>query len=247
MRNILLVVALSVAASFIQASPPNHEPFTKLLGNHVTSDGMVNYKALKQEKSALDAYCKSLSENAPESSWTQEEKLSYWINVYNAFTLKLIVDNYPVKSIRDLHPTVKIPGVNTVWHKEFFEIGGEPMSLDEVEHGILRKEFNEPRIHFAINCASISCPVLRNEAFTADKLERQLNEQARLFVNDGERNKIRTEKAALSPIFKWFKGDFTQQGTLQEFINKYSEIKIGENTPLTWLDYDWTLNEASGK
>jgi hypothetical protein len=117
------------------------------------------------------------------------------------------------------------------------------MSLDEVEHSILRKEFEEPRIHFAINCASVSCPPLLNEAFVASNLENQLMRVTTTFVNDPSRNKISSQSAQLSSIFSWFKGDFTKKGTLIEFLNRYSKVKISPNARISFLDYNWNLNE----
>ncbi|MTI38173.1 DUF547 domain-containing protein, partial [Fulvivirga lutimaris] len=146
-------------------------------------------------------------------------------------------------SIQDLHPTIYIPLVRTVWHKKFFKIGGVEMNLDEIEHDILRKEFDEPRIHFAINCASFSCPPLRNEAFTADKIDKQLEEQAVNFVNDSERNKITAERAEISKIFSWFTKDFTKEVSLIQFLNKYSKVELKENARIDYLDYDWSLND----
>jgi hypothetical protein len=226
------------------SNPPDHQIFDELLKKHVSKDGVVNYKGFISDKEKFEKYLDLLSNNAPDrSTWSNDEQLAYWINAYNAFTVKLIVDNYPVASIQDLHPKIKIPLVNTVWHIKFFKIGGEDANLDEIEHKILRKEFDEPRIHFAINCASFSCPPLLNEAFFPDKLEDQLNKVAKSFINDPKRNIIRQEKAELSQIFSWFKGDFTKKGSLIDYINQYSAVKIKSNAKISYLNYDWSLNE----
>ena len=148
--------------------PPAHTQWDLLLKKHVDARGMVDYEGFIRDKEQLEQYLKKLSNTPPDpETWSEAEQLAYWINAYNAFTVKLIADNYPVESIEDLHPTINIPMLNTVWHKKFFKIGGRESSLDEIEHKILRKQFNEPRIHFAINCASYSCPPLRGEAYTA--------------------------------------------------------------------------------
>lgn len=226
------------------STPPSHQLWNELLKAHVKPDGRVDYKGFIREKPKLESYLKLLSENAPDrSKWSKNEQLAYWINVYNAFTVKLIVDFYPTKSIRDLGPRIKIPLIKDVWHYKFFKIAGVDMSLDEVEHSILRKEFEEPRIHFAINCASVSCPPLLNEAFVASTLENQLIRVTTTFVNDPSRNKISAQSAQLSSIFSWFKGDFTKKGTLVEFLNRYSKVKISPNARITFLDYNWNLNE----
>lgn len=211
---------------------------------HVRDDGNVNYQGFVQDKAKLQRYLDTLSQNPPDTStWSEAEQLAYWINAYNAFTVKLIVDNYPLESITELHPTLHVPGVNTVWHKKFFRIGNQKSSLDEIEHQILRKQFNEPRIHFAINCASKSCPPLRPEAYEAGKLEEQLQEQARSFINNPKYNHIETNRAEVSKIFSWFTGDFTRQGSLQEYLNKYSTVQLKADAAIAYKDYDWSLNE----
>ncbi|MDG1277673.1 MAG: DUF547 domain-containing protein [Algoriphagus sp.] len=224
--------------------PPNHQTWDQLLKAHVSPTGIVDYKGFIKDKAKLDAYLKTISENAPDrKTWSKNEQLAYWINAYNAFTVKLIVDNYPVKSIRDLGSALKIPMIKDVWHYKFFKIGGQESSLDEIEHSILRKEFEEPRIHFAINCASVSCPPLLNEAFTAAKMESQLDRVAKTFVNDKSRNKISANAVEISSIFSWFKGDFTKNGSIIDFLNKYSTLKINSNAKVSHLDYNWNLNE----
>ncbi|GAA0879069.1 DUF547 domain-containing protein [Algoriphagus jejuensis] len=231
---------LGVAGS----TPQSHQIWDQLLKSHVKPDGTVDYKGFIRDKAKLDQYLKLISENAPDrKTWSKNQQMAYWINAYNAFTVKLIVDNYPVESIRDLGPKLKIPLIKDVWHYKFFKIGGVESSLDEIEHSILRKEFEEPRIHFAINCASVSCPPLLNEAFTAEKLEAQLTKVATTFINDPSRNKIKADQAQISSIFSWFKGDFTKKGTLIDFLNLYSKVKINPNANISHLDYDWNLNE----
>ncbi|MGW8121647.1 DUF547 domain-containing protein [Roseivirga echinicomitans] len=224
---------------------PTHEIWDELLKEYVTDIGFVDYKGIISEKVKFESYLDLLSNNAPANSWSENERLAYWINVYNAFTVKLIIDNYPLASIKDLNPTLSIPTLNTVWTKDFFKIGGEDFNLDRVEHKILREEFEEPRIHFSINCASFSCPVLRPEAFKADKVETQLEEQARSFINDLQRNKITKDKVELSKIFSWFGGDFNKGQTLIQFLNKYAEVEISENAEVNFMDYQWRLNDAS--
>ncbi|AMQ56149.1 DUF547 domain-containing protein [Algoriphagus sanaruensis] len=225
-------------------TPPSHQIWDQLVKAHVKPSGMVDYKGFIKDKAKLEQYLKLISENAPDRKiWSKNQQLAYWINAYNAFTVKLIVDNYPTQSIRDLGPKLKIPLIRDVWHYKFFKIGGVESSLDEIEHSILRKEFDEPRIHFAINCASVSCPPLLNEAFMAEKLESQLQKVAVAFINDPTRNKINPEKVQISSIFSWFQGDFTKKGSLIDFLNQYSKVKIKSNAKVSHLDYNWNLNE----
>jgi len=226
------------------SSPPSHELWNRLLKEHVSGDGIVNYSGFIEDSVLLNQYLNTLSNNPPNSTaWNENERLAYWINAYNAFTVKLIVNNYPISSIRDLHPTLYVPLLNTVWHTKFFNIGGEPFNLDRIEHDILRKEFDEPRIHFAIVCASYSCPPLRNEAFLSEVLDKQLKAQAIKFINDPRWNKINEDTILLSPIFKWFSSDFTSRTSLLDFLSQYSKQKINTKATVDYLEYNWDLNE----
>ena len=205
-----------------------------MLIKHVNDKGDVDYKGFQNDASPLDDYLNHLAENRPEKNWAKNEKLAYYINLYNAATVKLILDNYPTKSIKD----IKNP-----WGRNWVKMGDGLLSLGDIEHKILRK-MNEPRIHFAINCASFSCPKLLNRAFTTAQLETQLHEATFDFVNDKTRNEITKEKMYLSNIFKWYKKDFTENGTLSDYIKPYTQIEINDNTDIGFLKYDWNLNEA---
>uniref|UniRef100_UPI00404B6193 DUF547 domain-containing protein n=1 Tax=Flavobacterium sp. TaxID=239 RepID=UPI00404B6193 len=215
------------------ASNIDHSKWDVLLKKHVSNQGNVDYKGFQKDAKALNEYLDYLAANVPSKSDTKNTVLAYWINVYNAFTVKLIVDNYPLKSIKD----IKDP-----WGKKFFTLGDKKYSLEEVEHEILRK-MDEPRIHFAINCASFSCPNLLNEAFVADKLDKQLTAVTKSFLADGTKNMLTPKKIAISEIFNWFAGDFKTKGTLVDFINQYSDVKIDAKAKISYKDYNWTLNE----
>lgn len=222
----------------------NHEAWTVLLQKYVDDSGNVDYTGFQKDSTTLNSYLRKLTANPPdEKTWSESEQLAYWINVYNAFTIKLINQHYPLESIKDLGSIIQIPFINSPWDIKFIEINGEKLDLNNVEHSILRKKFNEPRIHFAINCASFSCPKMRNEAYIASKLNDQLEEQAYDFINDPARNDISLQEARLSKIFSWFKGDFTKNGSLADFINQYSKMKIDDKMKVTFIDYDWSLNE----
>jgi hypothetical protein len=225
-------------------TPPSHTEWNSLLKKHVASNGNVDYKGFKKDIDQLNAYLKTLQAGVPDpKTWSKQEQLAYWINAYNAFTVKLIVDNYPVKSIKDLNSAIAIPTINSIWDDKFFTLGGKKFSLNMIEHDILRKDFNEPRIHFAINCASVSCPVLLNEAFTASKLEKQLEKQTREFINDPTKNSISANNVKVSSIFDWFGSDFKNNGSIIDFLNRYSKTKINPNAKLNFLKYNWDLNE----
>lgn len=219
----------------------NHSGWTRILKTNVNSEGLVNYKNLHNHSESLNKYLELLSKNAPTTNWSKDEKKAYWINAYNAFTVKLIIDNYPVESIKDIAGSIY--KVNTAWDIKFITIGSKTYDLNNIEHGILRKDFNDPRIHFAINCASISCPILRDEAYVASELNEQLDEQAKVFINDQSKNNISSNGIQLSKIFSWFKGDFTKNSSLVDFINQYSSIEISRDDKINHMDYDWSLNK----
>jgi len=223
--------------------PVNHDAFTGLLQQYVDEDGSVDYESFISDEKTLKEYISYLENNAPnDSAWTEPEQIAYWINLYNAATIALVLEHYPINSIKDIGSSIQIPFVNTPWDIKFLEIAGEKYDLNNIEHNILRKNWNEPRIHFAINCASKSCPRLRREAYTGDNLDAQLEEQAILFINDEFRNSITTESTELSKIFSWFSGDFERDGDLKSFINRYSRVKMEDETNISFKPYDWSLN-----
>lgn len=213
-----------------------HQLWDELLEKHVSSKGNVNYKSFKIEHKKLLDYIYVLNlakSNEAFQSFSKEEELAYWINAYNAMTLDLILRHYPIKSIKD----IKNP-----WEQRYWKLGEKWYNLDEIEHQVLRK-MDEPRIHFAIVCASYSCPKLQNEAFTSEGLEQQLTKATKEFLNDSERNSISENNIELSKIFKWFSKDFEQNGSLIDFLNLYSDIKISDKAKKSFKDYNWDLNE----
>jgi hypothetical protein len=243
---ILVFVAVSVTSCaqkgipVSDCEPPSHQVWTELLQSHVDSNGWVSYKGFVSDSVQLNTYLKTLSGCYPNLDWSKEQKLAYWINAYNAFTVKLIVNHYPVASIKDIKKG--IPFINSVWDINFFKIGGEKIDLNEIEHSILRKEFDEPRIHFSIVCASESCPKLLNEAYEAQTLERQLQTQAIDFINDTSKNIIGIEELRLSQIFNWFGKDFTKEMSLKQYIRSYAKNDFDPKVKVNYMNYDWLLN-----
>jgi len=187
----------------------SHDQWSTLLKKHVSTEGMVDYEGFKEDRALLNTYLNMLKNNSPNTDWSKNESMAYWINAYNAFTIDLILQYYPLKSINDISKSGKKP-----WDIPFIKIGGKSYSLNNIEHDILRAKYKDPRIHFAVNCASISCPLLLDKAFTAENLDSAMNQQATRFINDNKRNKISSNSAQLSKIFEWFKSDFEQGGTL---------------------------------
>lgn len=226
----------------------SHAAFTAILSERM-KDGRVDYAALNKNPAKLNAYLDTLAA-VPEfayKQWSKDQQMAFLINLYNAATLKLIADNYPVESIKDIGNIVNGP-----WKQDVVRLWGEKVTLDHVEHDLLRPKFNDPRVHFAVNCASIGCPNLRNEAFRAADLENQLEDQTQKFLRDNTRNRLDAESKTLhiSPIFKWFEEDFIKEsGSVEKFVAPYFNEKEraviqsgGVNIKHT--DYDWSLNKS---
>ncbi len=215
--------------------------FDALLKSHVKS-GRVDYKGFKNDENKLDQYLEIL-EHTNVNKLSRNDRFAFYINAYNAWTIKLILTGYPgITSIKEL---ARWP--NTPWKKKICRINGEVISLDDIEHKILRPAFEDPRVHFAINCASISCPPLRPEPYTGTILEQQLDDAAQSFINNPEQNFLDGKKLYASRIFKWFSNDFKNdivgffithaQGNFKkELAREKDKIKI------KYLKYDWSLN-----
>ena len=233
MKKPLIYLALFFTVFNINAQMVDQSLWDTILKKHVSIDGNVNYKALKSDSSKLKSYINQLSQNTPNENWSNEDKLAYWINAYNALTVDLIIRNYPIKSIKD----IKYP-----WKQRLWDFGDNNYNLDEIEHKILRN-MDEPRIHFVIVCASYSCPKLQNEAFTAEGLEAQLTKATKEFLADTNRNEISEKSIKISKIFDWFSKDFTQNRSLIDFLNKYSDVTISPKAKKRFKDYNWDLNE----
>jgi hypothetical protein len=253
---LLLVTLLSIGVCYQCRSirnngtkpPVSHAIWDELLHQHVNPAGWVDYQGFIRDSARLNQYLNLLKSAHPnEKTWSRNEQLAYWINAYNAFTVQLIIRHYPVPSIKDIKRGV--PFVNTVWDLKFIQIEGFTYDLNNIEHNIIRPVFKDARIHCAVNCASYSCPALRAEAYTAERLDEQLTDGVRRFVNDPLRNRITGDKAELSEIFKWFNGDFEQYaGSVTEFINRFSPpATLSGNTNINHIDYDWRLNDAATK
>ncbi len=231
-----------------------HLLWSELLDQHVRGDGF-DYDSLKKKPGKLDDYLAQMHVVTPNqiASWSKEQRFAFWINAYNVHTIKKIVDNYPLKSIRKLSGAF---GLNSVFDNNFIEMQAlhpsgknKKLSLNDIEHKILRERFKDARLHAAINCASYSCPPLRNEAFTADRLDVQLQDQMRKFVNDPKRNLIDTKKNTLrlSKIFDWFKTDFERDAkSVKEFFIRFAPKDQAEAIRamrIKHISYDWALND----
>ncbi|MDT7830808.1 DUF547 domain-containing protein [Flavobacteriaceae bacterium S356] len=231
-RLFILILILSIGNLHSQTSA-----FNDLLQNHVNEKGDVDYKAFKKDEAKLDTYLASLEKTNTTSFASDNTEMAFWINVYNAYTIKIILSNYPLKSITNIKEDGK-----TAWKIPFVKAGGKTYTLDYVEHEILRKKFKDPRIHVGVNCASGSCPKLANFAFTAENVDSALESLMKDFVNDTTRNKLKKNSVQISEIFNWFKGDFTTNGSVIDYLNRYSNVAISKKAKIKYLPYDWSLN-----
>ena len=270
MRPWLLVfLIISMAAHALAADTPfdhSHNEWTRLLNQHVRwiNDGtgsQVDYAGFQQDRTRLDAYLAHLSAVTPEAfaAWSQNQRLAFLINAYNAYTVALILTRYPdLDSIKDLGSLFQSP-----WKKRFFTLLGEKRHLDEIEHEIIRKpgDYDDPRIHMAVNCAAIGCPALRNEAYTAQHLDAQLDDGVRRYLLDRERNRYREARGRIEAgkIFDWYREDFERgyrgYTSLAQFFARHADL-VGDTpaareriaameAPIAFTDYNWDLNNIA--
>jgi len=253
LRVISLVVLFAISPVAVDAYAIDHSLLTEVLKEYV-KNGSVDYKGLKDDSRFLKYI--QLLEGSDPTAIQPEDTLAYWLNVYNAFTLKVICDHYPLESIRDLNtgPLVFAYALKTtVWDKKFVTLNGKPYTLSEVEHEHLRTT-GDARVHFAMVCAAKSCPSLRPEAYTTANLNAQLNEQGRLFMSQPYKNRFdlpRNKKIVISTIFDWFEEDFVRDsGSVVKFIARFvpSEvaqqlISLEQDLDIDYTEYDWSLNE----
>lgn len=254
---LLCTVNLACAQSF------SHKTWDELLKNNLVelkngSVTQVNYAAMKQDRNKLKSYLASLSQvsQSQYQSWSEAEQLAFLINAYNAWTVEFILTAYPnIDSIKDLASFFSSP-----WSKKFIPLLGGTLSLDNIEHDMIRKDFKEPRIHFAVNCASVGCPALKAEAYVADRLESQLEAATLAFLSDKERNRLSANKLEVSKIFDWYESDFEQKladgstlGIAHFFVQYAKPLNLSAEQQqklikgemdIDHLDYDWKLNRV---
>ena len=267
---ILLLSWLSLNA-YAQAFDHSHSQFNELLQTHVNKAGFVDYKSLQNNASQLKSYLQELGavDASQLAAWSEQQQLAYWINAYNAFTLKAIIDNYPIKrgsAVGLFSPKNSILQIPGVWKELEWTVATGKITLDNIEHEVLRKQYAEPRIHFAIVCASFSCPNLRNEAYIATQLDSQLNDQQQVFFINNEKGvsiDIERKRVKVSKIFDWFAEDFVVEGNDETLFSKRKNKQAGvlryivarmpetdrkaflllDDFRFDYLDYDWELNE----
>ena len=247
MKILLLILLFS---SHAWSFDHEHKIFADVLTENVLRKGaqtLVNYKAIKKDPHRLNEFILSLSKVTKDEfrQWTMEQKLATLINGYNAWTIQLISENYFVSSIKKIGHFYSTP-----WKIEFINWLGEKVSLDYIEHNVIRKDFKVPRVHFALVCAAMGCPTLQEEPYKASKLEVQLQKASNEFINDLSKNRfeIKDDNVQLhvSSIFKWYGADFGSESDVVNYIVKEMKIQDrvrGKRIELDYLDYDWNLNE----
>lgn len=266
LRRIFLALCLCAGLTGLaQAEGLDSTPWDTLLKKHVhvLRNGQaseVDYSGLKGDHAALLTYLASTSKvtQSEFDHWSSPAQLAFLINAYNAWTVELVLTGYPgIKSIKDLGSFIQSP-----WKKRFIPLLGETRSLDDIEHGLIRgsSRYNDPRIHFAVNCASIGCPALRVEAYVTERLSAQLEDATQKFLSDRTRNRVESDVLNVSSIFKWYGPDFEKgwrgANTLGQFLALYSgSLGLNVDTAsqlsagklgIEFLDYDWRLNVAGG-
>ncbi len=242
MATTLAVAALSTS----NAAPPTHDALDTVLKKHV-NNGQVDYAALKGERQLLDDYIATIGGigRSEFDTWNSNDQLAYLINLYNAETLQLIIDNYPLSSIKDIDGVFSGP-----WDQSEVKLFGDKETLNHLEHDFIRKNYDEPRIHYALVCAALSCPPLRSEAYIGNTLSAQLDDQAKTFLSDSTKNRVDTATKTLhvSKIFDWYGDDFRKNGNtligaLKPYLPEDVRDQVGNSYEVEFVSYDWRLNK----
>ncbi|MHC5055024.1 MAG: DUF547 domain-containing protein [Planctomycetota bacterium] len=273
--SILVLAAIGAgAARPAEPRPPGppegfYSDYDVSLRDHVDADGMLDYGALKKERARLDSFASALAALDPEAfgEWPENDRVALWLNAYNAFTLTAVIDHYPLTALKGRsprHPKNSIRRIPGVWSKLKFRVIGRDMTLDGIEHLTLRKKFDEPRIHFALVCAAKSCPRLRRRAYVGERLDAQLDDQARHFLSRRGNFRIDRERGRvyLSSIFRWYGRDFVKKHGTQERFRRLGgperavlnfslpylaeddrRYLLRERYSISYVAYDWSLNE----
>jgi hypothetical protein len=231
MKKTIIILLVISAINFLE-SQSEFKNLNFFLTKNVSSDGAVNYKAIKANKVEFDKLVNEISNIKLDNNASKNDQLAYWINIYNIFTIKLLADNFPLKSIQNLDG-------GKPWDVKRITINGTIYSLNQIENDIIRAKFKDPRIHFAVNCGARSCPSLLNAAYIGSSLENQLNQVTKKFVNNPKYQMLTGTKIKISKIFDWYSTDF---GNVLNFISKFSTSKVNKDAIISFNDYDWSLN-----
>jgi hypothetical protein len=263
------IFCVEASGAGIEDEAFNYDNYARVLKSYVDDKGMVNYKQLKANRAKLDLFTRELSKLDEQIyiKWNDSDKIAFWVNAYNGLTLKSIIDNYPIKSSflkSRIYPKNSIRQISGVWDKKKHKVMNKDRTLEQIEHEILRKKFDEPGIHVALVCAAMGCPPLLNEPYIGDKLQVQFDDRAHRFLSNPKKFNIdrKGRKVLISPIFKWFASDFVGKYGMEKtlprlnknqtaVINYISRILekddrdylLRGNFKIKYLDYDWSLNQ----
>lgn len=254
----LFLFALVTPSAGASTLNPDHAPWARLLEAYLVEGeagepNRFDYGALKahgEDRAALAGYIASLEAMDP-AALARDEAFAFWVNLYNALTVEVVIRHYPVESIRDIDIS---PGLFSVgpWGKKLVTVSGRELSLDDIEHGILRADFGDNRVHYAVNCASVGCPDLAAIPYDGDRLDPMLDEAARAYVNSPRGVRVEDGRLVVSSIFKWYMKDFggTEEGVIAE-LHRYAEPELRRRlegvTGVSSYDYDWSLNDVQSK
>ena len=231
--GILLVLPVITLFLSVAMAQPSHELWDQLLRENVEPSGNVDYVGFQKQENKLTAYLNLLSKGIPSSQWERSDAMAYWINAYNAYTIQLILNHYPVKTIKDIHG-------GQPWDVKWIKLEDNLYSLNQIENEILRPKYKDPRIHFAVNCAAQSCPPIANQAFSGSNLDLLLEDRTKTFIQNQDYNEIKKNAIRISRIFEWYASDFND---LIGFLNQYSKVQIAKNASIGFQEYNWALNQ----
>ncbi len=231
MKKIFLILLIFSGLATISARP-DYKTISPFFKKYINKNGVVDYVLLKKRSAELEKTLSYLTKIPPLDTWHRNEKLAYWLNVYNLQMLKIIVEHYPFENMLDLYD-------GKIWQVKCVKIGEKTYCLDEIEQDIIRRELKEPRIHFAFFTGAVSSPVLLNQVFTPANMNQHFETLTKRYIGTNN-NQISESKIVISPIFKWYESDFKD---IIAFINQYSSVKIRKDAEVVFADYNWNLKE----
>jgi Protein of unknown function, DUF547 len=248
LTRLLAVVAVLLLPLLAAAEDNNmlqllHKPWSDLLHRHVTTDGRLDYEALLEEEDALLSYLQSLRKVKPDpAAWSAAETEAFWLNTYNAASTYLVLQYYPVASINDIR--VKVLGsTKSPWEAPVVNVGGQMYSLNQIEREMLRDQFHDPRVHFGLMYGAASNPAILPEAYDGARLDQQLDQQVRRFLNDPAFNQLSPQHVQLSGLFQAYGAEFGSEAELLGFINRYARVPVLPTARVEYLSFSWALND----
>ncbi|MCA8829130.1 DUF547 domain-containing protein [Hymenobacter pini] len=242
----VLLLPLLAAAEDNNTLQRLQEPWSELLHRHVTTDGRMNYEGLLDDEDRLLAYLQSLRKVKPDpTAWSATDTEAFWLNTYNAAATYLVLQYYPVASINDIRVKV-LGGTKSPWEAPVVNVGGQMYSLNQIEREMLRNQFHDPRAHFGLMYGAASGPALLAEAYDGQRLDQQLDQQARRFLNDPILNQLTPQHVQLSGLFEAYSAEFGTEEQLLTFINRYARVPVLLTAKVEYLSFSWALNDRTG-